>query len=67
VIPLKVGPSNAVGDKITAFVSSPGEILNVSRVSRVELKDKFVILQTAKDGASSSPTRTSSASSSRPP
>jgi len=35
--------------EITAFVSSPGEILNVSRVSRVELKDKFVILQTAKD------------------
>ena len=35
--------------EITCFVSSPGEILNVSRVVRVELKDKFVVLQTAKD------------------
>jgi hypothetical protein len=35
--------------EITTFVSSPGEILNVSRVVRVELKDKFVALQTAKD------------------
>jgi hypothetical protein len=35
--------------EVTTFVSSPGEILNVSRVVRVELKDKFVALQTAKD------------------
>jgi hypothetical protein len=35
--------------EVTAFVSAPGELLNVSRVVRVELKDKFVSLQTSKD------------------
>ena len=35
--------------EVTAFVSSPGELLNVARLVRVELKDKFVCLQTAKD------------------
>ncbi|HEX4407012.1 MAG TPA: hypothetical protein VH560_19370 [Polyangia bacterium] len=35
--------------EVTAFVSAPGEILNVARVVRVELKDKFVALQTTKD------------------
>ncbi len=35
--------------EVTAFVSAPGEILNVARVVRVELKDKFVALQTAKE------------------
>jgi hypothetical protein len=34
---------------VTAFVSAPGEVLNVGRIVRVELKDKFVALQTAKD------------------
>jgi hypothetical protein len=35
--------------EVTAFVSAPGELLHVARVVRVELKDKFVTLQTAKD------------------
>jgi hypothetical protein len=35
--------------EVSAFVASPGETLNVARVVRVELKDKFVTLQTAKD------------------
>lgn len=35
--------------EVTAFVVSPGELFNVARVVRVELKDKFVALQTAKD------------------
>jgi hypothetical protein len=35
--------------EVTAFVSSPGELLNVGRVVRVEPKDKFVALQTSKD------------------
>jgi hypothetical protein len=35
--------------EVTAFVSAPGEVLNVARIVRVELKDKFVVLQTAKD------------------
>lgn len=35
--------------EVTCFVSAPGEILNVARVVRVELKDKFVTLQTSKD------------------
>ena len=34
---------------VTAFVSAPGEILNVARIVRAELKDKFIALQTAKD------------------
>jgi hypothetical protein len=33
----------------SAFVAAPGEVLNVARVVRVELKDKFVAFQTAKD------------------
>jgi hypothetical protein len=35
--------------EVTAFVSAPGEILNVARIVRVELKEKFVSLQTAKE------------------
>jgi hypothetical protein len=35
--------------EVTAFVAAPGEVLNVARIVRVELKDKFVILQTGKD------------------
>jgi hypothetical protein len=35
--------------EVTAFVSAPGEILNVARIVRAELKDKFIALQTAKD------------------
>lgn len=35
--------------EVTAFVAAPGEILNVARVVRVELKEKFVTLQTTKD------------------
>jgi len=33
----------------TCFISAPGELLGVARIVRVELKDKFVVLQTAKD------------------
>ena len=33
----------------TCFVSTPGELLHVARIVRVELKDKFLTLQTAKD------------------
>jgi hypothetical protein len=33
----------------TCFVATPGDLLHVARVVRVELKDKFVTLQTAKD------------------
>ena len=35
--------------EITAFVSAPGELLAIGRVVRVEPKDKFIALQTAKD------------------
>jgi hypothetical protein len=34
---------------VTAFVSAPGEVLAVARIVRVELKDKFIAMQTAKD------------------
>jgi len=33
----------------TCFVSTPGDLLHVARIVRVELKDKFLTLQTAKD------------------
>ena len=33
----------------TAFISTPGDLLHVARIIRVELKDKFMTLQTAKD------------------
>ena len=33
----------------TCFISTPGELMAVARIVRVELKDKFVTLQTAKD------------------
>jgi hypothetical protein len=33
----------------SCFVSAPGELLAVGRVVRVELKDLFLALQTAKD------------------
>jgi hypothetical protein len=33
----------------TCFVSSPAELLNVGRVVRVDLKDKYIVLQTAKE------------------
>jgi hypothetical protein len=35
--------------EVTCFVSAPAELLAVSRVVRVDLKDKFVSLHTAKD------------------
>jgi hypothetical protein len=35
--------------EVSAFVGAPGEVMNVARVVRIELKDKFVTLQTAKD------------------
>jgi hypothetical protein len=35
--------------EVTCFVSAPAELLAVARVTRVDLKDKFVSLQTAKD------------------
>jgi hypothetical protein len=33
----------------TCFISAPGELLAVARIVRVELKDKFVTFQTAKE------------------
>lgn len=33
----------------TCFVSTPGELLAVARVVRVELKETYVLLATAKD------------------
>lgn len=33
----------------TCFVSAPGDLMSVARIVRVEAKDKFVTLQTAKD------------------
>jgi hypothetical protein len=33
----------------TCFVSTPGDILHVARIVRVELKDKYCTLQTVKD------------------
>jgi hypothetical protein len=33
----------------TCFISTPGEVLHVARIVRIELKDKFLTLQTAKD------------------
>lgn len=33
----------------TCFVSTPGDVLPVGRVVKVELKDKSLVLETAKD------------------
>jgi hypothetical protein len=33
----------------TCFVSTPGELLAIARVIRLELKDQYVALSTAKD------------------
>ena len=33
----------------TCFISNPGELLGVARVVKVELKDQFLTLATAKD------------------
>ena len=33
----------------TCFVSTPGEVLHIVRVVRVELKEKYVTLQTSKE------------------
>ena len=33
----------------TCFVSSPGELLQIPRVVKIDLKEKFVSLQTAKE------------------
>lgn len=33
----------------TCFVSTPGEVMSVAKVTKVELRDGFVVLQTAKD------------------
>lgn len=35
--------------EVTCFISAPAELLAVSRVIRVDLKDKFLSLHTAKD------------------
>jgi hypothetical protein len=35
--------------EVSCFVSSPGELLNVARVVRVDLKDKYISLHTVKD------------------
>ena len=35
--------------EVTCFISAPAELLAVARVVRVDLKDKFVSLQTAKE------------------
>jgi hypothetical protein len=33
----------------TCFISTPGDLLHVARIIRVELRDKFLTLQTAKE------------------
>ena len=33
----------------TCFVSAPGDLLSIPRVLKIELKEKFLSLQTAKD------------------
>jgi hypothetical protein len=33
----------------TCFVSTPGDLLQIPRVVKIDLKDKFISLQTAKD------------------
>jgi hypothetical protein len=33
----------------TCFISTPGDLLHVARIVRIELKDKFLTLQTAKE------------------
>ena len=33
----------------TCFVSAPGDLLQIPRVVKIDLKEKFVALQTAKD------------------
>ena len=33
----------------TCFVSAPGDLLQIPRVVKIDLKEKFVSLQTAKD------------------
>ena len=33
----------------TAFVSAPGDLLQIPRVVKIDLKEKYVSLQTAKD------------------
>jgi hypothetical protein len=33
----------------TCFIATPGEVLHVARIVRVELKEKFLTLQTAKE------------------
>jgi len=33
----------------TCFVSAPGDVLQIPRIVKVDLKDKFVSLQTAKE------------------
>jgi hypothetical protein len=35
--------------EITCFISAPAELMAVPRIARIELKDKYVSLQTAKD------------------
>jgi hypothetical protein len=34
---------------VTCFISAPAELMAVPRIARIELKDKYVSLQTAKD------------------
>ena len=40
-----------IGDdrEATCFISAPGELLAIARVLRVELKDQYLALTTAKD------------------
>lgn len=33
----------------SCFVSAPGDLLQIPRVVKIELKEKFLVLQTAKD------------------
>lgn len=35
--------------EVTCFISAPAELMAVPRITRVDLKDKFLSLQTAKD------------------
>jgi hypothetical protein len=35
--------------EVTCFISAPAELMAVPRVTRIDLKDKFLSLQTAKE------------------
>lgn len=46
-----VGGVHAVGEErdATCYVSTPGELLNIARVVKIDLRGAYLALQTAKD------------------